>query len=837
MENQTLKHKIQVLEEAFVANAGTYYNVNLTKNIVPDSVYQVMDGIKYSLNELVGMEKNVRFTDMIAYWGNKVPQEEKQEYFEFLSVPNLLHHFSKGETHISHRYWTTSIHLTPMLAEQHIIMYEDEENGDILAIAYILDRTSKFKEKEYKKKLEENIAELNREQKILDALVIDYTSVYYCDLLEDSLSVITQGKSTNGDKVDKEMASDARVYSLRMKYYYDHFVIKESALDFEYKFSAEFLMNYLKDHRRFSYRFRTVPNQSGQQYFEVQFVRVNEEDSSKVLMGYRYIDDILAEQEKKKVQLENALAEARLNSEIINSISRIYWLIYRMDLITGDYEEISAGQEVHRLTGKRGITEEVFREVRENIVAEEYQDMMKVFLDTTTLSERLSNTDSVAIEYRAANGSWHRARFIVKKRNDRGVVTNVLYVVRLINDEKEKENEYKQKLLESAEEARRANIAKTDFLRRMSHDIRTPINGIQGMISIADHYSDDIEKLTECRRKVKEAAGFLAELVNNILDMNKLESGRVVLENRSFDLYELLLEVNNVAEINGASQNLQMFFDSTDVRHTHLKGSPVHLKQILQNIAGNAVKYNKVGGTIHFSTREISCENGTAVFEFICADTGCGMSQEFMEHAFEPFAQERENARTSYMGTGLGLSITKELVDLMSGKIQVESEPGVGTKFTITIPFEVDIDYKKIKMSEDEEETGTLSGIKVLLTEDNELNMEIAKFILEEAGIEVTTATNGKEAVDMFCSSVSGTFDMIFMDIMMPVMDGLTATRKIRALDREDAKTVPIIAMTANAFVEDKESSKEAGMNEHLSKPLDEKRMLTVIRKYFSSGS
>ena len=285
-------------------------------------------------------------------------------------------------------------------------------------------------------------------------------------------------------------------------------------------------------------------------------MRLTGMDGFKTVMGYRYIDDIIKEQEKQKVQLENALADATLNSEIIDSISKIYWIIYRMDLVAGTYEEISAGQDVHRLTGKRGIITEVFREVRETVVDDEHQELMKRFLDTSTLVERLQDTDSVAMEYRASSGSWHLGRFIVKKRNEQGQVTNVLYVVRQIDQQKQLELEYKQQLLETAEEARRANMAKTDFLRRMSHDIRTPINGIQGMVAIAEHFSKDSIRQRECIGKIKEASGYLLDLVNSILDMNKLESGTVVLERRPFDLMEVLRETNSITEMNGVARGL-----------------------------------------------------------------------------------------------------------------------------------------------------------------------------------------------------------------------------------------------------------------------------------------
>ncbi len=353
---------------------------------------------------------------------------------------------------------------------------------------------------------------------------------------------------------------------------------------------------------------------------------------------------------KERKQLEDALAEATLNSEIIGTISKIYWLIYRIDLIEGTYEEVSAAQETHKLTGKKGYIADILDELFNKIVSDEYQQVMHEFWDISSLAERLKDTESVAIEYRTQNDSWNRARIIVKKRDSEGNATNALYVVRRIDDEKQKEIEYKQRLVEAAEEARRANLAKTDFLRRMSHDIRTPINGIQGMIAIAEHFQDDPGKQKECRDKIKEASGFLLDLVNNILDMNKLESGAIELEHRPFDLLEVLQETKDIMEMNANLHGLKVFVDHTKIEHHHLIGSPLHLKQILQNIDGNAVKYNREGGSIYLSTEELGCENGKVSYRFICSDTGRGMSRGFLEHAFEPFAQEDTSARTLIWG-------------------------------------------------------------------------------------------------------------------------------------------------------------------------------------------
>ena len=680
--------------------------------------------------------------------------------------------------------------------------------------------------------LQRNLQELHKEKSILDALCVDYTSVYYCDLINDTFIPLKCEEYNNAAAAVKEIAEKSGSYSSSVKYYYEHFVIKESAPDFLEKLSVEHLKEHLSQNKRFAYRYRVHPNKAGQQYFEVQIVRLPEEEGFKAIMGYRYIDDLVAGQEILQTKLENALAEATLNSEIIGTISKIYWLIYRVDLIDGTYEEISAAQETHKLTGKKGYISDILQELFDKLVSDEYLPVMQEFWNVDTLPERLKDTESIAAEYKTKSGTWNRARIIVKKRDSEGKVQNVLYVVRRIDQEKQKEIEYKQHLLEAAEDARRANIAKTDFLRRMSHDIRTPINGILGMIAIAEHFPNDCKKQGECREKVKEAAGFLLDLVNNILDMNKLESGAIVLEHESFDLMEVLQEINNIVEMNAGLKRVKVSVDHNQIRHRYLIGSPLHLKQILQNIEGNAVKYNREGGSIFCTVSETACENNIVTYKFVCSDTGRGMSTEFLSHAFEPFAQEDNSARTAYMGTGLGLPIAKQLVEMMGGTIQVESEQNIGTTFTVLLPFEIDTAYENGETFQKSVPEGDISGVKVLLVEDNELNMEIAKFLLEHAGIKVTTAFNGKEAVDIFASSEENQFDLILMDVMMPVMDGLTATRGIRAMNRKDAGKIPIFAMTANAFSDDIEESRKAGMNEHLSKPLDEKKMMSMIRRY-----
>ena len=397
--------------------------------------------------------------------------------------------------------------------------------------------------------------------------------------------------------------------------------------------------------------------------------------------------------------------------------------------------------------------------------------------------------------------------------------------------EQEKDEKYKAELLIAAKKAEAANAAKTEFLQRMSHDIRTPINGICGMVNMADHYADDMEKQTEYRTKVKEASQLLLELVNEILDMSKLESGEVVLEEIPFNLSSISREVFAVIEQVAAEQNIRIVWEKKEITHLDLIGSAGYVKRVMMNILSNAVKYNRENGHIYISCIEIPSEQPEmTTMEFVCRDTGIGMAEEFQKHIFEPFAQEHAGSRTRFSGTGLGMPISKKLIEKMGGTITFESAEGIGTTFVIRVPFKIDLDVD-IREEQADVSEKSIKGLHILLAEDNELNMEIAEFVLQNEGAEVSKAWNGEETVELFRKSESGEFDAILMDIMMPVMNGYEATKMIRSLDREDAKVIPIIAMTANAFTEDRLRAKEAGMNEHIAKPFDVKLLVKIIHK------
>lgn len=394
----------------------------------------------------------------------------------------------------------------------------------------------------------------------------------------------------------------------------------------------------------------------------------------------------------------------------------------------------------------------------------------------------------------------------------------------IANAEREKSRSQIEKALETA---KAANAAKTVFLANMSHDIRTPINAIMGMVMIAKQ-EQQTPKSAECLRKIDNTSHHLLSLVNDVLDISRIESGKTVIGKESVNLQTLVDACRSIILGQLESRDIRFEVSTEHLKHSHVLGDPLHLRQVFINILSNAVKFTPDGGEILFEASELKSTDDKAVVSFIIKDTGVGMKPDFVPHVFEAFTQENANSRSNYQGTGLGMAITKQLTDLMGGTISVESTYGVGSTFTVVFTFAIDREERLINVDQRLDDI-VFDGMRVLLAEDNELNVEIATFLLEGRGIKVTAVGNGKLAVDTFAINPPGTFDLILMDIMMPEMNGYEATRAIRALPREDAANIPIIAMTANAFDEDRRNAFDAGMNGHIAKPLDTIRMFRTI--------
>lgn len=635
--------------------------------------------------------------------------------------------------------------------------------GSHLGGAWANFRTSALLEQS-QSDLRDSMQALQKDQQVLEALCRDYTCVYTLDPVTDRIELVQVDPNANAQLVLAALQTRQLSHHEIIHAYYQNFVVKASARDFLTRLDGRALQEELNRKERVIYRFRALPNSAGQEYFELQAVKINTKNNPyRILVGFHHIDDIVNEELRQQKELETALAEARLNSEIVSAISKIYFSIYRIDLNADIYDEISSGEEFHRLTGLSGKASLKMKELCNTFVTHEYYDRVMLFLDLSTLKERLSRDESVGIEYLAKDGNWHLARFIVKKRDENGQVSHVLYTTRLISDTKHRE----QNWIVIAEAANKANKAKTDFLSRMAHDIRTPMNAIMGFTSIAQNQLDNTERLKDTLRKIQI-------------------SGR-------------------------------------------------YLQQIYMNLLSNAVKYTPEGGEIHFEIyQELLPHNHQLNLISIIRDTGIGMSPEFMKEMYSKFSRAVDTRVNKVRGSGLGLTIVRELMELMQGTIHVQSTPGEGTCFKLTIPLTyLDPDAEPDKIGQKKAPAGELcKGMHLLVAEDNDLNYEVASELLALRDVTCDRAEDGAICVERFNTAQPFTYNAILMDIQMPVMDGLEATMAIRTLEHPQAKSIPIIAMTANAFTDDVNSCMAAGMNRHMSKPLNIDDLLEVLASY-----
>ena len=677
------------LEESVFAIADGYCVINLTKSIVRGSMYQVVNGKKYNLNEQLGLPENSSLQSLVDAWALTIPEEGLKDFLHEFDRERLLNRFENGERHISFRYWTRTATFEPMLAEDHMALYREEETGDVIAVNYVLDRTEHYRLEEKERALEKS----NRE---------------YAKLLEEE-----KKHTAMIEELTKKLQSQLELFTVSIP---GGVKISNDDPEYSFKYVSEQFANMLG---------YATPKELL-------------DASGGNIIGLAHPDDV-------KVGLADALNQYTYSDH--------YATIYRIRCKDGTYKYIEdRGQKVIQKDG--------------------------------------------TIEH------WN----LMLDKND--------FMHKSIALESEK----------------KANKSKSDFLSRMSHDMRTPLNGIIGLLKIAEKHFNDRELVLENFRKMQVAADYLLSLINDILQMSKIEDGNVPLTQEIINFEELSQDVLTIIEERAKDRGIQMQFRAKKegLRYPFIYGSPVHLRQIFLNIYGNCIKYNRIGGKIITVSDYTEAVDGITTYEWTITDTGIGMSREYQEHIFEPFSQEREDARSTQQGIGLGMAIVKGLIEKMGGTIEVKSKEGVGSTFIIRIPFKLAPAPDTVKKTAAQMD---ISGLNLLLVEDNELNTEIAETLLSDEGANLTVAEDGLQAVRMFQEKPEGYFDAILMDIMMPVMDGITATKTIRSLKHPDAETIPIIAMTANAFREDKEKCLAAGMNAHLAKPLDIEKMEQTICK------
>ena len=759
----------------------------------------------------------------------------------------------------------------------HVEVLPTGKTGYCMCILYNIQQ--EIIEKELKnRQLQEMYQQLANEKQVLDQLCTDYTAVYQVNVDTGTFNVLHIASGTNASRLLEREYTDFEAFTDR---YVETYLYPEKREALRSWLRMANIRKMLSEQPRVTGHYESMPTPTGHRYFEAQIVRTQDAQGQMyALIGFRCIDAIMEQEKSVQQELKTALDEAQLRYEIISAISKAYTTIVRIDLVQDRVEKISDRGHAQDIAETEKTASAGLRKVCDIQVAPEYREAVKTFMDLASLPERMAHEDILDTEYKMVDGSWHRLSFLVKKRDATGRVTHVLATVRSISDVKRRELD----LVYQADAAKREGEMKARFLSNMSHDIRTPLNGVIGLVNLAEQYPRDLEMLTKIRARERETLQYLVSLVNDILDMNKLASGAIEERSLDFDLVDTLVRVNQQEQTKAEKKGIQYQIDWNrgDIRHPALRGNPVYLSRILTNIVDNAIKFSAPGTTVRVWGEEltditqvegdasaaaaVTAQDTTAsavdvgasaagpdrevtsagaetlaseaapqktVFRFYCEDQGCGMSEETLQRVGMAFTQGEETSRTQYQGAGLGLAITKQLVERMGGRMKIESTLGVGTKLMIELPFGIS-EQNAIHPEDQNLDEIPVAGIRALVVEDNELNREIATFMLENHGIEVTPAVDGQEAVEIFEHSVQGYFGVIYMDIMMPRMNGLDATRAIRAMKRRDAHSIPIIAMSANAFADDIINGRLAGMNRHLAKPVDEAGMIRALRECMS---
>lgn len=652
---------------------------------------------------------------------------------------------------------------------------------------------------------------------VLHALSVDYLGIYQVDFDTDTCEIYR-----NSDKMSWDSGVDfSASYQEGMEQYISRCVAPWDQEKLRAATKKANVLSKLRSKKKFFVRYQVRDCSYGLKYMEIHFSSVKRTDKdSCVIFALRDVNTVVEQEEKYKLEarrsLEDILEGARTGIWTIEMEEGCQPRMYGdriMRILLGVSDEIEP-EECYRHWFQNiepdyvAMVQEVVQEILEKGRSEviypwNHPELGKIYVRCGGVPDKTFKKQGVCLI------GYHQD------------ITEIM----------ETRKKQEQAIMDLLERVRKANSAKSEFLSHMSHDLRTPINGILGMLSIVEKSEDDPELRRDCRKKIRVSTEHLLSLVNDVLQVSKLESGRPAAVEEPFNLHDILEDCVTILSVQAQERQVKLELEEVDLQHSRLIGNPLHLEQILMNIIDNAIKYNRPHGFVYIEAKEIGCQDGVAQYRFVVEDTGIGIRDGFKKHMFEPFTQENQGARTHYNGVGLGLSIVKKLVDQMNGSIEVESQVDKGSEFRITLPIEIDGAWNDHPKDEMRNLQNNIAGMRVLLVEDNEINCEIMEFMLKDAGAEVVTANDGKAAVDVFAASAPETFDCILMDLMMPVMSGYESARMIRSMDREDAKLVPIIALSANAFDEDVAMAKAAGMNAHLAKPVDMAKMFKTMSR------
>lgn len=656
-----------------------------------------------------------------------------------------------------------------------------------------------------------------RSYNVLYALNVDYLGIYQVDFRTDTCVIYRENKFRGKN----QPVSFALGYETAMEGYISRYVIPRDQGRLRMVTKKDYILTQLKTKKKFYVRYQVKENSGGLKNMEIHFsVTGKEMEDQCAIFAFRDVNAVVEQEERYKTEARQSL------EDILDGARTGIWTI---ELEEGCEPRMHADRTMRMLLG---VSEDMgpeacYRQWYDNIepdYVKMVQDAVKEMLETGR-SEVVYpwNHPTLGKIYVRCGGVPD------KKFKKPGTCLNGYH--QDITDIMLTRKKQEQAIMELLEKVRRANLAKSEFLSHMSHDLRTPINGILGMLTIMEQTQENSGKQRECREKIRVSTQHLLSLVNDVLQVSKLESGLPAAAEESFDLRNTLEDCITIMSPHAEEAGIRLALEEMELHHNSLIGNPLQVRQILTNIIDNGIKYNRPGGSVSVQAKELSCGEGSGSFLFEVKDTGIGIGEEFQEHIFEPFTQENQGARTHYSGVGLGMSIAKKLIDQMGGTVEVESKLGEGSLFRVMLPIRIEIKEDAGPADSEENTHADITGMRVLLVEDNEVNCEIVEFMLEQAGASVITANDGKAAVDAFRTTDPGTIDSILMDLMMPVMSGFEAARMIRSLDRADAGTVPIIALSANAFEEDIAMAKDAGMNEHLAKPVDMGKLFRMMRR------
>lgn len=825
----------QFLEETVFAVADGYCNINLTKNLVPGVMYQVIDGKKYNLNEQLGISENASLTELVSAWAGTIPKEGLQEFFREFDRERLLERFENGETHVSFNYWTRTATFEPMLAEDHIAMFRDNQTGDVMAVNYVLDRTEQFRLKQQKKqlaeknqKLEELLGIERQYSGLLSALRNIYEQIFTVDLSTGIYQEIHANKTFRPDGYETGLAQEAFSSAVRDFISEPH---KEKMIEF---LNFDTLEERLEEVTNISVEYMDI---LGSWHIASYIVQQKDQSGNvtKVLFTIQNIDE----------QKKNEFAEQRRTELRLQTISEAIHGGFKIGKNDSRFTFIKVSEQLADMLGYASVDEllEVSGGGMSGIV--NHEDTVR---EMPKARKAVAAGEMYTMHYRVRckDGSWKniedRGRLL---RNEEGEDEFWSFVID--QDELTKKTEAldaahhaneilektQQELKIARDEAEAANKAKSTFLFNMSHDIRTPMNAILGFSAIAEKNPDTPEQIREYLRKIETCGQGMLSILDNILEISRIESGKTVLENTAQHAGNIFDSCMVMVKPDMEKKHHTMKV-SKQIQYPYIYCDATRVTEIILNILSNAIKYTADGGLIQCSLTQTTHEKEGWINQCVSiTDNGIGMSEEFQEHIYESFEREHSTTSSGIQGTGLGMGIVRKLIDLMGGTITIQSKLGEGSTFSFQIPCRIaSFEETQPKLAQTHIDKKKLIGKHILLAEDNELNAEIAMTLLSDEGFEVNRVENGVKCIELLEKVPAGYYALILMDIQMPVLDGYTATEKIRKLPDSEKSRIPIIAMTANAFTEDRQKALAVGMNDYVAKPIDMNKLIPTLMRY-----